>query len=213
MVAFSELLARDLGDGLSEDGRVYLDFITKGATRMRALILSLLALSRTERHALKLGNVSLEACVEGALESLAVPIQEAGATVERTALPRARADAALITQLYQNLIGNAVKFRAAGVAPRITLTAAVANDEVTLRVADNGIGIDEKFAEHIFDPFRRLHSDSEYEGSGIGLSICRKVVERHGGRLWLEPAPGGGACFCFTLRRAAGDPPGDASRR
>jgi signal transduction histidine kinase len=213
VVAFSELLARDLGDDLSEDGRIYLGFITKGATRMRALIMSLLALSRTERHALKLEDVSLDACVEGALESLAIPIQEAEAMVERAPLPRVRADAALITQLYQNLIGNAVKFRAPGVAPRITLTAAVASDEVTLRVADNGIGIDEKFAEHIFAPFRRLHLDSEYEGSGIGLSICRKVVERHGGRLWVEPSPGGGACFCFTLRRGAGDPPGDASRR
>lgn len=213
VVAFSELLTRDLGDDLSEDCRTYLDFINKGAMRMRALILSLLALSRTERHALMLLPIDLDECVSGALESLAIPIQEAAATVERAALPKALADAALITQLFQNLIGNAVKFHAPGVAPKVVLSGDLEDGQVTLRVADNGIGIDETFAAQIFEPFRRLHSDSEFEGSGIGLSICRKVVERHGGRLWLEDSPLGGACFCFTLPRATGGPPGDTSPR
>ncbi len=213
VVAFSELLARELGDDLSEDAKTYLGFINTGGMRMRALILSLLALSRTERHTLNLEDANLMECIEGALANLALPMEEAGATVEQGALPRVQADPALITQLYQNLIGNAVKFRAEGVAPRIILSAAVSNGVATLRVADNGIGIDEKFAAQIFEPFRRLHADSEFEGSGIGLSICRKVVERHGGRLWLEPSSEGGACFCFTLPLATGDPPEDTSPR
>ena len=212
VVAFSDLLARNLGDDLSDDARTYIDFITRGATRMRALVLSLLALSRTERHALQKVDIPLEICVRDALENLAVPLEEAGAVVSRDALPSVRADPALITQLYQNLIGNAVKFRAPDRAPRIHLTAAADGGALTLGVADNGIGIDPKFAQQIFEPFRRLHSESEFEGSGIGLSICRKVVERHGGRLWVEASDEGGAWFRFTLPRATADPREDSNR-
>ncbi|MFH1532594.1 MAG: ATP-binding protein, partial [Pseudomonadota bacterium] len=156
---------------------------------------------------------SLERCVDDALLNLSSPIHESSAAVERGRLPRVQVDPTLVTQLYQNLIGNAVKFRAPDRDPRISLTAAINGGEVILGVTDNGIGIDQKFAEHIFEPFRRLHSDSEFEGSGIGLSICRKVVERHGGRLWMESSEGEGSCFLFTLPLAIDDPPGGASHR
>ena len=211
VVAFSELLSKDLGDDLSEVGRTYMDFITKGATRMRALIMSLLALSRTERHELKAQGISIDDCVTDALANLAEPIREAGAVVDRDPAPKVRGDPVLITQLYQNLIGNAVKFRVPEIPPRIHLTAAVDGGVVILGVADNGIGIDTKYADHVFEPFRRLHADSEYEGSGIGLSICRKVVERHGGRLWLDEPGEVGTCFRFTLPLADDDPPGEAN--
>ena len=194
---FCGILREDLGE-LTPECQESMDFITGAAHRMRDLITSLLELSRTGRRAQKVEPVALEEVVDQALAALRNALQDAGATVERCELPEVQGDAILLAQLYQNLIGNGLKFRG-DAAPKVQLTSEQIGDELVLGVRDNGIGIDPARAELIFEPFRRLHGVGVYEGSGIGLSICRKVVERHGGRIWCESAPGEGAHFRFTL--------------
>ena len=127
-------------------------------------------------------------------------VRETGAEVTRHALPQVWGDSTMLTQLYQNLIGNALKF-CGDQRPIIQLTFEEKNGDQILGVKDNGIGIEPKYAPQIFQPFLRLHGRAEYEGSGIGLAICRKIVERHGGRIWVESEPGKGAHFRFTISR------------
>jgi light-regulated signal transduction histidine kinase (bacteriophytochrome) len=130
--------------------------------------------------------------------NLEAAIRESGAAVTRTALPTVLANGTELVQLFQNLLGNAVKFRK-DQAPVVAVAAQRHGDAWHFAVRDNGIGIDPQYAERIFAPFERLHSQREYSGTGIGLAICKKIVERHGGRIWVESEPGKGACFCFTL--------------
>ena len=132
---------------------------------------------------------------------MALTIGETGAEVTRDALPAVRGDAAQLGQLVQNLIGNALKFRRADVPPRVHVSAARtdAGDAWTVEVRDNGIGVDAQYARRVFEIFKRLHPREEYPGTGIGLAICKKVVERHGGQIWVEPAPAGGSAFRFTV--------------
>jgi light-regulated signal transduction histidine kinase (bacteriophytochrome) len=132
------------------------------------------------------------------LETLRLRLDEAGAEVQRGPLPEVTGDATLLTQLFQNLIGNALKFRSEQ-RPVIELTVEKHSHGWTLGVRDNGIGITPEHAEQVFLPFQRLHAMGEYEGSGIGLAICRKSVERHGGRIWVESEAGKGAHFMFTI--------------
>ena len=165
---------------------------------MRSLVLDLLALSRAGKSAMKQERVSLDRCVDGALETLRLRLDEAEAELQRGPLPEVIADATLLTQLYQNLIGNALKFRSAQ-RPVIELTAEKGGQDWTFGVRDNGIGIAPKYAEQIFAPFQRLHAMGEFEGSGIGLAICRRNVERHRGKIWVESESGKGAHFKFTI--------------
>lgn len=197
--SFSNLLPLDMGGDLPEKAKQDLAFISDAAARMQVLIQDLLLLSRAGSSALRHETVDLNACADRAIEALAARIEESGAQIERDELPAVRGDATLITQLYQNLVGNAVKYRVSGRAPHIRLTAEGRERELVLGVRDDGIGIKPEYADVIFAPFNRLHGRGEYEGSGIGLAICRKVVERHGGRIWVESAPGSGAHFKFTL--------------
>jgi signal transduction histidine kinase len=198
LTAFSDLLHKDLGQSLPERAARDLGFITDAAKRMQTLIQDLLTLSRAGRVTKKREKVPVAVCVDRALQALAIRLKETGARVEQDELPEVWGDSTLLAQLYQNLIGNALKFRGEK-CPLIRLTVEEWDGEQIFGVQDNGIGIEAKYAQQIFQPFRRLHARAEYEGSGIGLAICRKIVERHGGRIWVESEPGKGAHFRFTI--------------
>jgi PAS domain S-box-containing protein len=199
ITAFSELLFKDIGRELPEAAGKDLGFITDAAKRMRTLVQDLLALSRAGRATLKLERVSLGGCADRALLAVGTAIERTGAVVLRDELPEVLGDPTLLTQLYQNLLSNALKFADPGRKPEIHLTCERQQNQWILGVRDNGIGIKPEYHEQIFAPFKRLHGRDEHEGSGIGLSICRKAVERHGGRIWVESEPGRGAHFKFSL--------------
>ena len=207
LTTFSELLHKDLGNSLPERVAEDLDFIIAGGKRMQRLIQDLLSLSRAGRAAMKREKASLAECADRALEALAVRVRETRAEIIQDELPNVWGDETLLTQLYQNLIGNALKFTAEQ-HPIIHLTAQERDGDLIFGVKDNGIGIAPKYAQQIFKPFMRLHGQSSYEGSGIGLAICHKIVERHGGKIWVESEPGKGAHFQFTInnRRRTGNP-------
>ena len=138
------------------------------------------------------------AALRQALDNLHESIQETGAEITHGELPTIRADLSQLAQLFQNLIGNALKFRSEA-PPKIHVDACREGDYWRFSVRDNGIGIDAQFQDQIFQIFRRLHTQKQYAGTGIGLAICKKIVDRHGGRIWIESEPGQGATFCFTL--------------
>ena len=198
LTAYSDLLRADLAQTLPERAARDLGFITEAAKRMQTLIRDLLALSRAGRVVKKGERVSLGECAARALEALARRVEETGAQVSRAELPEVWGDSTLLTELYQNLIGNALKFRG-DQRPIIQLTVEERDGGRIFGVKDNGIGIEPKYAQQIFQPFRRLHGMAEYEGSGIGLAICHKIVARHGGKIWVESEPGKGAHFRFTF--------------
>lgn len=197
LMIFSEWLVRDMGGDLPESAAKDVQFITDAAARMRRLVEDLLVLSRAGNRDLQRERVSLKKVADAALETLALRVGETGAVISRDPLPEVLGDATLLTQLYQNLINNALKY-CDGV-PHIHLSVERKNGEWLLGVRDDGIGIDPEYAEQIFKPFKRLHGREKYEGTGIGLAICRKVVERHGGKIWVESEEGAGAHFRFTL--------------
>lgn len=195
---FSDSLQVDLGDKLPEQPRRDLEFINAAAGRMQQLVRDLLALSRTGRADLQREEVELSECVDQALAALSTRIRESGATVHTDKLPQVRGDRTLLTQLFQNLISNALKF-VGPKPPHVDITAQHHDGAWVIGVRDNGIGIKPEYAKKIFAPFQRLHGQAEYEGTGIGLAICRKVVQRHGGKIWVESQPNEGAHFQFEL--------------
>jgi light-regulated signal transduction histidine kinase (bacteriophytochrome) len=164
----------------------------------------LLALSRAGRADLKREKVKLGDCVKAALAALSTRLKETQAVVEVGDLPEVYGDRTLLTQLFQNLIGNAVKF-VSKKTPRVQISAHQAEGAWVIEVRDNGIGIKPEYAQKIFAPFQRLHAQAEYEGTGIGLAICRKVVQRHGGAIWVDSLPGEGANFQFQLPITSGE--------
>ena len=170
--------------------------IANSARRLSSLIDDLLALSRIESRERRLETVSAERLLERTLADLQEVLEESGAVVTHSPLPEIQADPPLINQLLQNMIVNAIKFRGAE-APRVHVAARRGPREWIFSVRDNGRGIDPGELESIFTIFKRLHP--EVPGSGIGLAICRKIVERHGGRIWVESEPGRGSNFLFTL--------------
>ncbi len=199
LISFSKLLEQDVSGQLTPQAAKDLGFIVDAASRMRDLIQDLLALSRTGREALKMEPVALDRCLDRALDALEFRVQETGAEILRDELPTVTGDATSLTQLYQNLVGNALKFADRRRQPRLRATAVRRGDVWELGVKDNGIGIKSEYAERIFRPFQRLHNRGEYEGTGIGLAICKKTVERHAGQIWVESQPGQGSHFKFTL--------------
>ena len=201
LVAYSTLLREDVGENLPEEAATDLDYIAKAANRMQTVITDLLAFSRAGRAAMKTETVSLDTCVDQSLEALRSQLEQSGAQIERQMLPKVVGDATLLTQLYQNLLSNALKFTRGG-EPVVELTAQQTGDVWTLGVRDDGIGLEPEYADQIFEPFKRLHGLTEYPGTGIGLAICRKNVDRHGGRIWVESRPAEGAHFKFTLPNA-----------
>jgi len=199
MVAtYTQLLAERYRGKLDDDADKYIHYAVDGALRMQKLIEDLLTFSRAGRHGTEVESNDCNALLETAVTNLQAAIQESGAQVLYDHLPVVVADRTQLAHVFQNLIGNAIKFRAAE-PPVIRVAAESTAGEWIFSVADNGIGIAPEHAEIVFAIFKRLHTREEYPGSGIGLSICKKIVEQHGGRIWVESRPGKGATFKFTL--------------
>lgn len=198
VVLYLELLARRYRGRLDTDADEFINFAVDGAKRMQALINDLLALSRVGTRGGKFERTDCAAACDRALMNLHGAIEEYGAVVTREPLPIVAADTGQIVQLFQNLIGNAVKFRG-GAPPQVHVSAVRDGSEWVFAVRDNGIGIDPAFAADIFKVFRRLETRQGSPGTGIGLAICKKIVERHGGRIWCESKLGQGSVFRFTI--------------
>ncbi len=198
---FCQLLERQYGPQLDDRAREYIGFAVDGAKRMQTLITDLLALSRVGRSTDDFVPVDLDAALDQALSNLGERVDASQAVLRRaTALPTVPGDRALLTSLLENLVGNAIKYRRTGVTPEVVVGAERANGEWTVSVHDNGIGIDPQYGERIFAVFQRLHLRDQYGGTGIGLALCRRIVEFHGGRIWLDELQSGpGATFRFTL--------------
>ncbi|MEU5654991.1 CHASE3 domain-containing protein [Streptomyces sp. NPDC047737] len=200
VASFCQLLEKRYGTQLDERGRQYIDFAVDGAKRMQVLINDLLTFSRVGRVQQSWKPVDLGGALDRALSNLTLAVEESGATVVREdPLPELLGDSTSLTMVWQNLVGNAVKFRRTDVPCRITVGCVREGEDWHLTVADNGIGIAPEFADKVFVIFQRLHARDEYEGTGIGLSLCRKIVEFHGGRIWLDPEPAEGTLIHFTL--------------
>jgi light-regulated signal transduction histidine kinase (bacteriophytochrome) len=194
-----QLLAARYGDRLGRDADEWIAFAVDGCTRMRTLIDDLLDYSRAGRDLQNRRPVDAQRVASDACAALAAAIDEAGAIVEVGELPTVHADATQLGQIFTNLIGNAIKFRRAGVRPHVVITAREDEAQWHFTVSDNGIGIPERHRERVFKLFQKLAPPGEYSGTGIGLAICRKVVEHFGGRIWIEDAPEGGSAFHFTV--------------
>ncbi len=196
--SFSKILQKDPENILSAKSLQYLEYIKNASKKMHLLINNLLNLSKSTRKTIDESVFPLDQCVDDALLSLQSQVEEKSAHINREKLQEISGDKILITQLYQNLIGNALKF-VNDKNPQINITFNVNGDTKIFGVKDNGIGIDSKFTSSIFEPFKRVNSTKYIEGSGIGLAICKKIVERHGGNIWVESQLGGGTHFKFTL--------------
>ncbi len=208
VASYTQLLGRRYESRFDGDAREFMAYIVDGASRMKQLIEDLLAYSRVGTKGQDFKPVALEAALRKALFNLRTAIEEAGAAVTYDALPTVAADELQMVQLLQNLIGNALKFRSASV-PRVHVFVKEEQNEWELEVRDNGIGIEPQYFERIFMVFQRLHNKGEYPGTGIGLAICKKVVERHGGRIWVgsraAQGPSQGSSFHFTLPKSKGE--------
>ncbi|HIK12989.1 MAG TPA: hypothetical protein IGS52_22470 [Oscillatoriaceae cyanobacterium M33_DOE_052] len=198
--AFGDRLQARFGDKLGDQGQDFLGRMQNAASRMQVLIEDLLSFSRVTTKAQPFAPVNLSKVVEGVLSDLETRIERTQGRVTVGELPTIDADSSQMRQLFQNLIGNALKFHRAGVPPEIEVSAHLNNHGICeIRVADNGIGFEQKHVERIFTVFQRLHSRSEYEGTGIGLAICRKIVERHNGIITATSTLGKGSTFIVTL--------------
>lgn len=199
VASFCQLLEKRYKGQLDERGEQYIEFAVDGAKRMQQLINDLLTFSRVGRFTSELEPIETEDVVSQALTSLAIAVEESGAElVVDHPLPRVRGETSLLAGVFQNLVGNALKFRGEE-RPRIAIGAARDGDLWTFTVTDNGIGIEPDYAERIFMIFQRLHPKDVYAGTGIGLAMCRKIVEYHGGRIWLDTESTEGTTFRFTL--------------
>ena len=198
VASFTQLLAERCENQLDAEARKYIAFAVDGAHRMQNLISDLLCYSRVGSRGKPFAPVDGEAVLECALANLETAIQESGAVVTHERLPTVMGDAAQLIQLFQNLISNAIKYHGAD-APRVHVSAARQDKEWIFQVRDNGIGIEPQYFDRLFVIFQRLHSRAKYPGTGIGLAISKKVVERHSGRIWVESAPGKGSTFFFSI--------------
>ena len=196
--SYTQLLARRYQGRLDTNADEFIAYAVDGANRMQRLINDLLAYSRVGTRGKEFKPTDCTAVFDQALANLKVTIEESSAVVARGPLPTVMADKLQIGQLLQNLIGNALKYQG-DEPPRVHVTAEQKGTEWVFSVRDNGIGIDPQYAERIFVIFQRLHNREEYPGTGIGLAICKKIVERHGGRIWVESQLGSGATFSFTI--------------
>jgi PAS domain S-box-containing protein len=198
ITSFTQLLAKRYQGKLDADADEFIAYIVDGATRMHRLINDLLAYARVGSRAAKFAPADCEAIFAEAVANLAGAIEENAATVTHDPLPTVLGDKDQLSRLFQNLVGNAIKFHAAD-PPVVHVSARRNGNEWQFSVRDNGIGIDPAHFERIFLIFQRLHGKSEYSGTGVGLAICKKIVERHGGKIWVESQPGTGSTFYFTL--------------
>jgi PAS domain S-box-containing protein len=196
---YTQLLGKRYGGELQGDAHQFMDYIVQNAQRMELLVQDLLEFCKVDGRASDhFSLISCEAALDQALANLNARIEEAQAVISRDALPNFVGDPVQITSVFQNLVANSIKYRIAGEPPTIHIAAAQCGREWVFSVRDNGIGIDPQYSEKIFGIFKRLHG-RENPGTGMGLAICKKIVERHGGRIWVESQPGHGATFYFTI--------------
>ncbi len=198
VASYTQLLSRRYQGRLDTDADEFIAYIVDGAVRMKQLINDLLAYSRVSTQGKAFAPVDCEEIFRQALINLGMAVEESGAVVTHDPLPTIPGDPSQLGQLFQNLIGNAIKFRG-DLLPRIHLSAKEKQNEWLFSVQDNGIGIEPEYNHRIFIIFQRLHGKEAYPGTGIGLAVCRKIVERHGGTIWVESAIGKGSTFYFTV--------------
>lgn len=199
VAVYSELLVTRIGSAANPDTTKYAAFITDAVSRMQKLITDLLDYSRSSRSDLNPEDIDLKKVVHGVINDLEVAIHETRAAIEIDSLPWVHANPFEVHQLFQNLLSNAIKFRFADRQPRIRISATDDGKGVTVSVQDNGIGIEPKYHDRVFAIFQRLHSGDKYPGTGIGLAVCKKIIERHGGKIWLNSEIGKGTTVSFTV--------------
>jgi PAS domain S-box-containing protein len=198
IASYLQLIERRYKDRLDADANDFIDFAVGGAKRLQTMIDGLLAFSRAGTQTLKREPVPLEALLDQVLQDLGEALRDQGATIERGELPVVQGDAVQLAQVLRNLLGNAIKFHGEA-PPRVRVSAERVGDAWALLVSDNGIGIAPEDQPHVFGVFKRLHAVGTYPGSGIGLAICKRIVERHGGRIELASTPGAGSTFTVVL--------------
>lgn len=204
--SYSDLLMRRYRNQLDEEGRQVVNLIAEGAKRMSALVHDLLTYARVQTERDRPLSSSLDEVLETALSQLKTAIEECDAAVTHDPLPEISADQGQMVRLFQNLVGNSLKYRRRDVRPEVHITAREETSFCVISIKDNGIGFEAKDAAKIFTPFTRLHSQSEFPGTGVGLAICRRIVENHGGRIWAESKAGEGSTFHFSLPAAVRTP-------
>lgn len=204
---YLQLLGQRYAEKLDASANQYIDYAVDAAERMQHLVNDLLTYARVGSRAKPPGVTDSAAVFDQILAQLEPAVRESGAVISRGSLPSVRADAAQLGQVFQNLLGNAMKFRREEAPPEIRVEAERNEENWLFSVRDNGIGIDPQYADRVFVIFERLHTRSEYPGTGMGLAICKKIIERHDGRIWLESEPGKGSTFKFTLPAASPDAP------
>ena len=196
---YSELLEKRLQGRLDEKDTEYLEFLRGSASRLETLVKDLLSYTQLNRGQEPGEHESSKAALDAATANLGEAVAETRARVEHGHLPEVRVHRAHLQLLFQNLVGNAIKYRRPDVTPEVHVSARRLNGKWLFAVRDNGIGIEEAYRERIFGLFKRLHSDGQYAGTGIGLAICKRIAERYEGRIWVESEPGKGSTFYFTL--------------
>jgi signal transduction histidine kinase len=201
VAGFVSLLERRYAEHLDDQAREIIAYALDGTQRMQAMIDDLLLYARAGSVDLQPERVAVRTVVDGAVRALESAVNESGATIEIGPLPEVNADPGQLERVFQNLLGNALKYTASDVVPHVSVQARELTDAWEVAVADNGIGIAGDDAERVFDMFARAGGGADYQGTGLGLAISRRIVERHGGRLWVEPGSGGGSTFRLTLPR------------
>ena len=196
--SYVQLLERRYKGKLDQDADKFIGFASEGAVRMQRLINDLLAYSRVGTRGKSFGAVNLEAVLTQAMDNLHLAIKERNATITHDPLPMAYGDSSQLTQVFQNLIDNAIKF-CSDKLPRVHISARLEGSECLCWIKDNGIGIAPEYLNRLFLLFQRLHTRKEYPGTGLGLAICKRIVERHGGQIWVESTPGEGSTFYFRI--------------
>jgi PAS domain S-box-containing protein len=196
--SYTQLLERRYKDQLDQDAKDFIFFAVDGANRMQRLINDLLDYSRVTTRGKSFIKLDLSTVLGHSIANLQKKIQETGAMIVNDDLPFVYGDEVQLVRVFQNLLDNAMKFRGAE-PPRINITAKTVDEKIQISVSDNGIGIDKIYTDRVFTIFQRLHNKIEYPGTGIGLAICKRTIERHGGKIWFESVPGNGTTFCFTL--------------
>ncbi|WP_224447404.1 sensor histidine kinase [Haloprofundus salilacus] len=213
--SYLQLIESRYGDELDSDGREFIEFALDGANRMREMVKGLLQYSRVETQADPFEQVDLDTVLEDVLEDIRVQIEESNAEITKESLPTVTGDDNQLRQVFQNLLQNAIEYSGDG-PPRVSITADRADSKWVVTVRDEGIGIEPKYSENIFEVFQRLHNSGEYPGTGIGLALCKRIVERHDGEIWVESARGEGATFSFSLpvaKETHGSPAASVSHR
>jgi light-regulated signal transduction histidine kinase (bacteriophytochrome) len=196
---YSELLAREFGGDLHPDARRYLEYLCSGATRLETLVRDLLAYTRAGQFEETAEPGDANEALQAALSALSSATTEARARVTSDPLPTVQVHATHLRQLFQNLIGNAIKYRSPDRIPEVRVGAKRQEMQWVFAVSDNGIGIEPEYKEEIFGLFKRLHTSDEYSGTGIGLALCQRIIDKYHGRIWVESEPGKGSSFHFTV--------------